>query len=162
METEIWKDIPNYEGKYQCSNLGNVKSFLQKNGILRKRISRGYDRVALYDNGVSKQFSVHQLVAICFFNHKLDGTMGLVINHINGNKSDNRADNIEVITQRENVQKHHIKTKKTSQYVGVYFDKQRKKWSATINIKDKQFALGRFKTEIEAYDAYINKINAIS
>ncbi len=63
---EIWKDIPNYEGIYQVSNLGNVRT-LRKNRVLNHSIINGYYGNVLYKERKKKFFLVHQLVAMCFF-----------------------------------------------------------------------------------------------
>ena len=70
---EIWKDIPNYEGYYQVSNLGRVNSLknnkTKKDKLLKTRIGHdGYFDVGLSKEGVQKRYKVHQLVAIAFLN----------------------------------------------------------------------------------------------
>ena len=70
---EIWKDIPNYEGKYMVSNIGNVKSLNFKNTkkekILKTTIAKcGYHYITLCKEGVTKKKYNHQLVAIAFLN----------------------------------------------------------------------------------------------
>ena len=166
MQEEIWKDVPNYEGIYQCSNLGNVKSLPRKwskgehNGKILKlcRDSRGYLRVALYKDSILKPYTVHQLVAVTFLNHKPNG-IKLVIDHINNNKLDNRLENIQIISHRLNCSKD-LKNK-TSKYNGVYWSKQYNKWHSRIQINKKNNHLGYFNTELEASKAYQNKINEI-
>ena len=63
-DNEIWKDIPNYEGIYQASNMGRIKSFYGlKEKILKPKISHnGYYRVALYKNSTQKWYQMHRLV----------------------------------------------------------------------------------------------------
>lgn len=107
---EIWKDIPSLEGYYQCSNLGRIKSLsrLSKIGsncrLVDERILKpinvqsGYCCVNLtYPK--RKQYLIHTLVAKTFLDYK----DGLVVNHKDFNKKNNRLDNIEVITQKENI-----------------------------------------------------------
>lgn len=149
---EIWKDIPDYEGLYQISNLGNVKSIKSKTKILKPGLnSCGYLSVVLYKSKIAKTIKVHQLVAMAFLGHKRCG-FKKVINHINFNRQDNRLCNIEVVTSRENGNKKHISS--SSKYTGVSWDKKNKKWEAYINIKNTRKRLGRFVYEFEAFMAY--------
>ena len=97
---EIWKKVKGYEGIYEVSNLGRVKSlsrivlkkgkypFLTKEKILKQSNNyRGYKHVGLYLNKKMKTLTVHQLVVIAFLNHKPNG-QELVVNHINLIKKD--------------------------------------------------------------------------
>lgn len=150
---EIWENIKGYEGVYQVSNFGRVKSFkLGKENILKEiSISTGYKGVNLYKNGILLKKTVHQLVAEAFLGHTPCG-MELVINHINFDKTDNRVDNLEIVTQRENSNRKHLK--KTSRFTGVSWCKRDNNWLSCITIKNKKMFLGRFSNEIEASKAY--------
>lgn len=98
---EIWKDIEGYEGLYQVSNFGRVKSFhFNREKILNLLPSYGYLYVNLCDKqGKRKRLCVHRLVAKYFLddfdNHKQ-------INHIDGNKMNNFITNLEMCTAKEN------------------------------------------------------------
>ena len=113
-QLEIWKDVVGYEGYYQVSNLGTVKSLdrnvkhpnggisFVKGKMIKLCFSfRGYLQVALNKDGNKKTIKVHQLVAMSFLKHKPCG-MKLVLNHINFNKLDNRVENLEWCTISEN------------------------------------------------------------
>lgn len=111
-EIEEWRDIKGYEGLYQVSNLGRVKSLerwtkrrdckcWKKEHIMSgSNDGRGYRRVNLYNNGISEKFRVHQLVANAFL-PKPDGCQ--YINHKDLNKANNRASNLEWCTQKHNM-----------------------------------------------------------
>ena len=151
---EIYKDIIGYEGLYQVSNLGNVKSLhFNKEKVLKKNAgSNGYINSCLRKNGVMKNFSNHQLVCVAFLNHVPNGYKGLVCDHKNNNKLDNRLDNLQVITKRYNSSKD--KKNKTSKYTGVYWVSSRNKWKAGIKIKGKYNFLGYFINELDASNKY--------
>ena len=153
---EIYKDVKGYEGLYQVSNYGNVKSFVRSDGrILKPGLGGvGYLLVVLYKNEKGKSKNVHQLVAESFLNHTPCG-MKLVVNHIDFDKTNNHVSNLEIVTNRENTNKKHIKS--SSKYIGVGWDKSRQKWVSRIRINGKLKQLGRFSTEIEASEAYQNK-----
>ena len=96
---EIWKDISGYEGIYKVSNTG----FVKRNGKVLKSIpnKNGYMVVHLYRNGKSKTYAVHRLVAeaFCF---KPNGCN--VVNHLDSDRSNNSACNLEFTTARGNMQ----------------------------------------------------------
>ena len=98
---EIWRDIEGYEGLYQVSNMGNVKSLkFGKEKILRLRKDKGnYLYVGLYKNGKGKNYYVHRLVAETFI-QKIAGKD--FVDHINGIRDDNRIDNLRWCTSKEN------------------------------------------------------------
>jgi len=152
---EIFKDIPNYEGLYQAGNLGSIKSFrLKKPRLLSQKIKKsGYKGVRLYKNNVGKSFLTHQLMAITFLNHKPCGLKS-VIDHIDNDKSNNKANNLQVITQRENASKDRFRINYSSKYLGVTWCKKNSKWRSKIVINNKNKHLGFFTDEYEANLAY--------
>ena len=162
MEEELWRDVPTYQGIYQVSSLGNVKSisrkifvnggsYIRKGKILNQFSDRGYLKVHLYKNGKGKVWVVHKLVAMSFLNHIPCG-MKKVVNHIDFNRSNNNVNNLEVISQRQNSNKKHIKS--SSKYTGVFWHKSRNKWVSSIKIDGIQKNLGGFIDEYEAHLAY--------
>ena len=157
---EEWEDILGYEGLYKVSNLGNIKSLkFQKEKVLKLQTNtKGYFIVNLYKNKKMKSHQIHQLVAIAFLNH-VPCKMELVINHINFDKKDNKVSNLEIVTNRENSNRKHLKS--TSKYTGVSFEKDRNKWVAQIKINGKRVLLGRFSNEIDASNAYQSKLKEI-
>ena len=110
---EIWKDIPGYEGHYQASNLGRIRSFkCNKVRILKPgRDGRGYCIVRLYLNNVKKSAKVHRLVWTAFNGAILKG---LEINHRNEKKDDNSLVNLELVTRKENMN-YGTRTKRASE-----------------------------------------------
>lgn len=98
--TEIWKPIAGYEGLYEVSNLGNIKS-LRRNKIMKQGVhSFGYRYVILSKNNESKNLLVHRLVAEAFIS-KIEGKTD--VNHIDGNKYNNSVDNLEWVSKSENM-----------------------------------------------------------
>ena len=161
---EVWKDIPEFEGLYQASNLGNVRSLNFKNTkkvkILKKGLnSNGRYRVALSKNGKKKgNCKISQLSAMAFLNHKPCGHK-IVVDHINNDKENDKLYNLQLISNRENTVKD---TKRgSSKYVGVSWHKNQSKWRTNIYINGKLKHLGYFADEKEAAQAYINELNKI-
>lgn len=95
---EIWKDILEYEGKYQVSNFGEVKNIKTK-FILKPIDSHGYKYVHLCNSGKRKNKAIHRLVAIAFIPNPLNR---LEVNHKDGNKTNNNVNNLEWCSRKEN------------------------------------------------------------
>lgn len=97
---EIWKPIDGYDGLYEISNRGQVCSAYGKGKILKPMLSNsGYERVDLFKNKKRKQFSIHRLVAEAFVKNPTDKPF---VNHKDENKTNNRAENLEWVTHKEN------------------------------------------------------------
>jgi hypothetical protein len=101
---EIWKDIIGYDGLYQVSNLGNVRSLNYRSKGITKNLKfyliDGYPSLSLTKNGKYKTFKIHRLVGVCFVENKFNKSQ---INHINGVRNDNNFKNLEWVTNKENV-----------------------------------------------------------
>lgn len=154
--TEEFKSLSGYEGIYEVSNIGRVKSLKRKgrlqDKILHPSLSRGYKIVALTNrNKKLKFFGVHQLVAMAFLNHIPSGH-DLVCDHINLNRSDNRVENIRIVSNRQNTS--HKKKSSSSEYTGVSWYKQTGKWMCHIMMNKKVKHLGYFTNEIDAHNKY--------
>ena len=161
---ENWKDIKGYEGIYQVSDLGNVKSLPRMvpsprglSRFIKERILKtgsnngGYLSVILCKDGIMKTKSIHQLVAESFLNHIPFGRE-LVVNHINFTREDNKLENLEIISFRQNTNKKHLKS--SSKYTGVFWMKNKNKWISSIRINNKNKYLGIFINEYDAHLAY--------
>lgn len=160
---ENWLPIPNYEGLYEVSNYGRIKSFLSppksnKVNIPLKEgkiINPSYDkdkylRLVLTKNKKSKEFRVHRLVMLAFV-----GESKLAVDHIDGNKENNHLTNLRYCTNRENCFFYYEKKEgKSSKYVGVKHHRN-KNWVARITINKKLIHLGCFDTEEEAAKKYL-------
>ena len=112
---EIWKDIPKYEGYYQASNLGRIRSIdrkidvyggnqhckfkckqIIKGKVMKSKLTKdGYYEIGLNKNGKTKCVRTHRLIAMTFIPNPNNYP---VINHINHNRLDNRAENLEWCT----------------------------------------------------------------
>jgi len=97
---EIFKPIPSYEGIYEISNLGRVKSLKFSNERILKPCFHGlgYSQVGLLKDGAQKNKFIHRLVLLAFI-----GESDLQVNHKNGVKTDNRLENLEYCTASENI-----------------------------------------------------------
>ena len=103
-DNEIWKDIPNYEGIYQASNLGRVKSLKRsyrvKEKILKPQMdSCGYYQIGLYKNSIRKKYFIHRLVWIAFNGQIPEG---YEINHLDERPVNNALSNLSLVTHKEN------------------------------------------------------------
>jgi hypothetical protein len=96
-----WRNIRGYEGHYQVSSTGQVRSLKRGGRLMSPAVSRtGYYQVNLYLEGRVKHFYVHRLVAAAFIKPIPEG---MEVNHKDGDKSNNDVDNLEIVTAEENL-----------------------------------------------------------
>lgn len=165
---ETWKPIPNYEGKYEISDLGNIKSITRQvrtkgnstrtvlGKLLNQQINhKGYPIIGLSTGKLVKTYTVHQLVGITFIPNFIKGTE---LNHKDGNKQNNALTNLEISDSSHN-QFHAVRTglkPKTgkSKFNNVTYVKNpraKKKWAASIRYAGKSsYGWKTFDTEEEA------------
>lgn len=161
---EKWKKVKGFEKSYEVSNLGRVRSldrevnhgrggkYILKGKVLKGNISNhGYQQYTLKEGEKKKIVLAHQVVAQAFLDYEIKG-FKKVVDHIDNNKQNNKLDNLQVISVRENTSKD--RKNKSSKYTGVSWNKAYKKWYAEIRSSNKRWNLGLFKTEEEAHNQY--------
>jgi len=167
---EIWKDIKGYEGYYQISNKGKVKSLARKvkapHGVYRKTnerilkpgLMKGYHNVGLRKHGKSTTLSVHKLV----WDHFGDGRKGNSVFHVDhkdGDKSNNSIDNLRLLPINKNISQSYRRKGRTLP-AGVY-EIRKNKYLAAIQINRKSFNLGIFddvKTAASTYQTALSYV----
>jgi hypothetical protein len=156
---EIWKDIPNYEGYYQVSDLGRVKS-LKRKGVRKDRFLvptkfREYYYFSLMKDNKNKKIQISRILYSVF---KGELKKDMVIDHIDNNPSNNSLGNLQQISIRENL----CKDKKgSSKYRGVSWSSAYSIWISQICFNGKNKYLGRFKNEYDAHLAYQKELKQI-
>lgn len=109
MNKEIWKDIPDYEGIYQVSNCGRVKSLKRKTNnqygkkdtILKPQTNGNYLKIVLSKNGKTKSIFIHRIVALCFIENPNEYN---IVNHLDNNPKNNIYTNLEWTSYAGNMQ----------------------------------------------------------
>lgn len=124
-DIEIWKDIEEYKGLYQVSNLGRVRSIRNgKEKILKPFDNHGYLRVQLYKDGVRKKETVHRLVAKTFIPNPENKPY---VDHINTIREDNKVENLRWVTHEENINNPLTNIKRKKSLTGRAISEEQKK-----------------------------------
>lgn len=147
---EEWKKFENIE----VSNLGHLKTRKFKDcNYTGSTNSDGYNQVRVG----KKLYTVHRLVCHLFLN--IEYSDPRQVDHINGLRSDNRLENLRMVTPRQNSQNslYH----RNGGLIGTSYEKRRDRWVSYITLNGKQKFLGYFDTELEAHDAYLNALNEL-
>lgn len=149
-EEEIWRKVAGFSN-YSVSNLGFLINDITGAFIGGRPQTNGYIQVAIInDSGIKKYKLLHRLVATAFCENDFDHP---TVDHIDGNKQNNHFSNLRFASLSQNNRNKKKRVNKSSKYIGVYFDKSRNKWKATIRI-EKNIHLGYFNTEEDAYDVF--------
>lgn len=163
---EIWKDIKDYEGIYQISNLGRIKSLPRKTNnqfgkterILKTAKDRdGYLTVCLRRNGSKKTFRNHHLVWDHFGDRKRDG-LKLQVDHIDDNPSNPKLSNLRLLSDRDNTIKARARNKGSNLPTGIII--QAGKYKVTISKNRKKKHLGYYNSLADAQKVY-NQANEL-
>lgn len=160
---EVWKPVVGYEGYYEVSSAGEVRSVNDKrvrkisSRVLKSGLRRdGYRNVVLSKDGVTSTKLVHVLVAQAFL-----GSSVLTVNHLDGDRGNNRVDNLEWLSIRDNI---HVgrRCAQGSSFPGVAWDKKAQKWISRIQVEGTRIYLGLFESERGAAAAFqraVDKVN---
>ena len=166
---EQWRDVKDYEGIYQVSDHGNVKSLSRTadNGwrvrLVNERLLKqspvkdGYLAVTLYKDKGKRTCKVHQMVAEAFLSHVSDG-FGTVVDHKDNDVTNNLLSNLQLITNRLNASKDRVGT---SIYTGVSWRSSSSKWVSQIQIEGKSIWLGSYECEVKASEAYQDRLKTL-
>ena len=151
---EVWRGVVGREAHYEVSSIGRVRT-LKTGRILKGTIVRGYIVVGISVGGVQVNCKVHRLVLQAFV-----GVSELLVDHINGIKTDNRLCNLRYCTARENNLFYSVSHNKmkTSLYPGVYWNKKLSRWQVQIYIQGKNKYLGTYRKQGAAVTAYLEEL----
>lgn len=165
---EVWKDVEGFEGRYQVSNFGRVKSldreitnlvgrtYSVKGVVLRQTLRNGYQRVILSLDGKATHVSVHRLVALAFVANPENKEY---VHHINSDKMNNHMDNLEWVTPLENSRD----ARRNNLYIsGSRSPNSKLEIEVIPNILDLYFNKGLFQSEIgEKYNVSQSTISCV-
>lgn len=148
-----WYKLKGYEGEYEISKEGLIKSLKKgKEKVLACTTTKhGYKAIELRKDGIYKKKLVHRLVLSTF---KPTENESLQCNHINSVRDDNRIENLEWVTRRENIAHATNRRDTYSKLTGVSYSNDSKRWHSSVTINSKVIRFGVFVTEHEAALAY--------
>lgn len=149
MNNEIWKIISIGNKSIEVSNLGNIRN-PTTHAPIKTHLNRGYPAMCVYINGRQKTFKVHRLVLLAFI-----GPSNLPVDHINMDRKDNRLENLEYVTHRENSKRGKRVRKKSNLPSNVY--KNGKRFSVRFQYNGKCHHFGNFFS-IKDADEHARKI----
>ena len=153
-----WRPVVGYEGLYEVSNHGNIKSLhgrrtsiKSKHGnILAETLNKaGYLTVGLCKKGKSTTTRVHCIVSDAFMGEKKEG---VYIDHIDGCKTNNKLWNLEFVTPEDNSHRWRklVSEKFYGKHIGISYHKIKEMWTASKRILGKNVYLGAYSTEKDA------------
>ncbi len=159
LENEVFIILNKYPS-YEVSNMGRVRSLFNgcKRVICYSLNRQGYRMVKLQKTDKSTiSRSVHTLVAEAFLNHIPNGKQDVVVDHIDDDKLNNKLSNLQLVSQRFNVNKNN-----KNPFIGAKFNKKKNRYSASICIEGKSKYLGSFKSKEEASKEYYKALEKIT
>jgi hypothetical protein len=161
---EQFRSIKSYEEFYEISNLGRVKSYHNCRGkgtiFLKPCLNNsGYMKYVLKKYGRQKNHYIHLLVWDAFGDKPRNGRI-IIIDHIDENKLNNNINNLQAIDRRLNIHKSYIH-RNWELPQGYYFDKEKNKYRAIININGKVKTIGYYESKDDAHKSYIKKLEEV-
>jgi len=167
---EVWKPVKNYEGLYEVSSLGRVKR-LARQTVIREHVRRleekilrpgltkmGYCTVSLTKNHEHKSFYLYHLVWDMFGDRQRNG-FKLMVDHKDNDKRNCTADNLQLLTGRENCLKYYD-TDGYNPFAGT--QRNGKNWIAKIKIGDQQHYIGTYENREDAAQAFRDYRNGMN
>lgn len=153
---EVWKDIHGYNGLYQISSNGRIRSYYFGKCKYLKLLksTNGYLRINLFKDKISKGYLIHQLLFYTFKNIKSNRI--LVVDHIDNNIFNNKLDNLQLVTNRYNSSKD---KKQISNHYNIYNNGN--SFLVRMRINQNKYSIGTYKNiqqAINSRDYFINNI----
>lgn len=140
----------------------NTGEFIWLNPVSNNKIKIGQIAGSVYNNGYInitinyKRYKAHRIAWLYIYGYLPNNN----IDHINGNKIDNKIENLRDVSQRYNCQNYD--SHRNGKLVGASYHKRDKKWLSYIRISGKLKSLGYYNTEIEAHNAYLAKLETLT